>query len=119
MTSQSLSIITSQDKISLTSIVVSFLTILTTLIYFQVSRDQLPSYLPLLYSNRWGEPYLVSQLQFLLLPFISLLITLINLIISWHLHTSQLVLKRILSLTSLTLSILLCTTAIKIINIFI
>ena len=79
----------------------------------------LPSELPLFYSLAWGENQLVTSLQFLILPSIAVCISLINLLIYWHLHSSQILLKKILLGISLTVTLILLISFFKIIFIFI
>lgn len=79
----------------------------------------LPSKLPLFFSLAWGEEQLGIIQQFLIIPASLVLISLINLIISWHLHSSQTFLKNILLLSSLLITVILIITFIKIIFIFI
>ena len=79
----------------------------------------LPNKLPLFYSLRWGESQLASKEQFLILPAISLGITLVNLLIIRQLHSQQVLLKQILQITTLLCSLILVVTLVKIILIFI
>ncbi|MFI5205385.1 MAG: hypothetical protein ACHQVK_00425 [Candidatus Paceibacterales bacterium] len=94
--------------------------ILATLMMFSValSAPKLPKQLPLFYSLPWGETQLVDISQFIILPFMAILITLINLAISWHLHESQIVLKRMLSIGSAAITLLILITTLRIISIF-
>jgi hypothetical protein len=109
----------SQDSIIFWSTCISILFTLLIIGLWAYFYPQLPDKLPLFYTLPWGDKQLVSLSQFLILPGINFLIILINMIISWHLHKSQLLLKKMLSLNSLTISILLLLTAIKIIYTFI
>lgn len=79
----------------------------------------LPTRLPLFYSLPWGEKQLATHQQFFILPASIGFITLLNLIISWQLHPSQLFFKKVLMITSLTVSLILIITFIKIIINFI
>lgn len=83
-----------------------------------ISLTSLPPQLPLFYSLPWGEPQLGSVYQFLVLPSVILIVILINSIISIQLHDSQLVIKRILAITSLIVSIIISVTALRIIYTF-
>lgn len=78
----------------------------------------LPERLPLFYSLPWGERQLASHSQFLIIPASIVLITLINLIVSHELHTSQSFLKIALHLTSLVTTSILIVTFMKIVFIF-
>ncbi len=82
-----------------------------------LNTPKLPKQLPLFYSLPWGSAQLVDISQFLILPFIAILITLVNLAISWHLE-SQLALKRILSISSAVITLLVLITTFRIISIF-
>lgn len=109
---------TKVDKIIFYSIAAAILSSLSLSLLLFLSLAQLPSEIPLFYSLPWGQQELTSPNEFLILPAIILLITLINLAISWHLHSSQLVLKRILNLASATFTLFILVTAIKILSIF-
>lgn len=89
--------------------------LMSTLLLFPV----LPNKLPLFYSLAWGETQLVQKLQFFILPLSLLLISLINLVLIWQLHSSQVILKRLLSLSTIAISSIVLITAIKIITIFV
>lgn len=79
----------------------------------------LPPRLPLFYSLPWGEGQLATYQQFLIIPAIISLITLINLIISWQLHPSQVFFKKMLILSPIVISLILTITLIKIVFNFI
>ncbi|MBI2017582.1 hypothetical protein HYS92_00880 [Candidatus Daviesbacteria bacterium] len=79
----------------------------------------LPEKLPLFYSLAWGEIQLASHEQFFILPASIILVTLINLFLSWQLHPSQIFLKKILLASSVIISIILSITFLKIVFIFI
>lgn len=109
----------SQDKIIFWANFLSLVFALIILIILGVNFKNLPPKLPLFYSLPWGENRLISSSQFIILPILIVLVTLINLTTSWHLHSSQLLIKRILAASSLVVSLLILTTALRIINIFI
>lgn len=79
----------------------------------------LPPRLPIFYSLPWGENQLATSLQFLILPSTAVCISLINLLIYWHLHPSQALFKKILLGVSLSFTLILLLSFIKIILIFI
>lgn len=79
----------------------------------------LPPKLPLFYSLPWGEGQLATHQQILIIPASISLITLLNLFVSWQLHPSQSFFKRILLLSSIIITLILCTTLIKIVLNFI
>lgn len=79
----------------------------------------LPQKLPLFYSLPWGDNQLVNHQQFLIIPGSLILITLLNLIISWHLHLAQSFFKKVLLVFCLITTLMLTITFIKIILIFI
>lgn len=107
------------DKIVFFSIAISILCILSIINLFAVFYPELPHQIPLFYSLPWGDSQLASLSQFTILPFIILLMILINFSLIWHLHHSQIVLKRFLSLATLIVSLLITITAFKIVLIFI
>lgn len=110
---------TKQDKIIFWANFISLALVFFIFLLSLLQSNSLPSQIPLFYSLPWGEKQLVSTSQFLILPFVILIIILINIIITWHLHPSQLLFKRLLSISSILVSLLMFVTALKIIFIFI
>lgn len=86
---------------------------------WRLNAGRLPEEIPLFYSLPWGDEQLINNSQFIILPAIVLLACLTNLFISWQLHPSQKILKRILALSTTILALLLLITTIRIVNIFI
>lgn len=84
------------------------------LIFFQF----LPPKLPLFYSLPWGNAQLANHQQFFIIPASIVLINLINLLIIWHLHPSQVFFKKMLTVSSLVITLIFLTTFIKIFFIF-
>ena len=107
------------DKIIFFSLVTSLLCILFIINLFAIFYPQLPKQIPLFYSLPWGDSQLASLSQFTILPFIILLSVLVNFSLIWHLHHTQIVLKRFLSLATAITSLLITLTAYKIVFIFI
>ncbi|MBI2011427.1 hypothetical protein HYS91_01530 [Candidatus Daviesbacteria bacterium] len=107
------------DRLNLYAFLLCLFLALITLIFFLINRSDLPLQLPLFYSLPWGEGQLIFPDQFLILPLIIILITMINSIISWHLHESQLLLKRILLISSAACAFLIFITALRIIYIYV
>lgn len=91
--------------------------ILTLLILFLFKF--LPPKLPLFYSLPWGEKQLAIHQQFLIIPASITIATLVNLIISLQLHSSQTFFKKVLLITSFVFCLILIVTLIKIVLIFI
>lgn len=79
----------------------------------------LPPKMPLYYSLAWGEGQLTTQKEFFILPGILTLLALLNLLVSWYLHQAQAFFKKILLVGTLTLTVILITTFIKIVLTFI
>ncbi len=88
-------------------------------LFILMLNKSLPPKLPLLYSLSWGDPQLVSSQQLFIIPSIIVLITLVNLILTWQLHPSQIFFKRILLFSSLLVSVILTITFFKIVFVFI
>ena len=109
----------SQDKVVVWAITFAFILAVTSFIFWFINLNRLPFQLPLFYSKPWGESQMVNLLQFTILPTTSVLFTLINYSISWYLHDSQILFKRVLALSSLIYAILIFITSVKIITIFI
>lgn len=100
--------------IIITPLILSLIITLTILLF-----KFLPPKLPLFYSLPWGEGQLATHQQFLIIPASISLITLLNLIISWQLHPSQVFFKKMLLLLPLVISLILIITLIKIVFNFI
>lgn len=106
------------DKYSLFSVIFTAITILVLLTFFSLFIGSLPTKLPLFYSLPWGEGQLVPKSQFFMLPGILFVIGLVNLGIAAQLHSSQIILKRMLLITSIIVDLLVIISVIKIILIF-
>lgn len=78
----------------------------------------LPAKLPLFYSLPWGERQLADHLQFMILPAILAVITLLNVAISSHLHQQQSFFKKVLIGTTILSTVILIITFIKIVFLF-
>lgn len=96
-----------------------FILSLIMIIFSLTALKFLPPRLPLFYSLAWGDKQLATHEQFLIIPAIISLITLTNILISWHLHPAQSFFKKILLLQSLTVSLILTITFSKIVLSFI
>ncbi len=88
------------------------------LIYF-LFINLLPSKLPLYYSLPWGENQLVYKHQFLILPLVVLLVSVLNTTLAWRLNKDQILLRRMLFLTVAAIDFLLFIAGLKIITIYI
>lgn len=109
----------SQEPVTFWAVTLAAVSALVITLLVVANLDSLPPQLPLFYSLPWGDRQLATVAQFILLPSIILLTSLINLMISWHLHTSQLLLKRVLSAASVAVTIIVLITALEILSIFI
>lgn len=78
----------------------------------------LPREIPIFYSLSWGDSQFGHLNQFLIFPSLMALIILANLIISWHLHYSQVLIKRILAIASFIVCLLLAVAGLNIILTF-
>lgn len=97
----------------------SILLALSVLTLWAVTYFDLPREIPLFYSLSWGDAQFGHINQFLIFPSLISLTILINLILSWHLHFSQVLIKRILAIATMIISLLLTVAAFKIIFTFI
>lgn len=94
------------------------LSLLITIVILTALRF-LPERLPLFYSLPWGDRQLAPHSQFLIIPASLTAITLLNLVISWQLHPSQVFFKRALLVSSIILSLIMTISFAKIILNFI
>lgn len=108
-----------EDQIIVLSTILSLSFVVFLSIIYLINIDFLPNQLPLFYSLPWGEKQLIQKSQFIILPSVIILVLLTNLVISWHLHRSQTLIKRILSVSSVVIGLLILITGIKIIYTFI
>jgi|SRR3989344_5944775 len=102
-------------------LIIEILPILLSIIFaitIFVFNKFLPPKVPLFYSLNWGEFQLATNLQLFILPAITSSISLINLMIYWHLKQSTL-LKNILLTTSIIATIVLLISYAKIVLLFI
>lgn len=104
-----------QDGIIFWSVSFSTLMSLFLVTLFLTYYFILPTQIPLFYSLPWGDSQLSQKNQFIILPSLILLIMFINLIISWHLHASQLHVKRLIAISTLAISFVVVISGIKII----
>ncbi len=88
-------------------------------VFLTLQLNNLPSQLPLFYSLPWGEQQLIPTTQIFLLPIIMIAVLLINFFISSQLHTSQIILKRMLTLNTIAIDVILLITIFKVVTIFI
>lgn len=107
-----------QDRVVLLQTCLSLIVAFFVFTIWFFSPPYLPSTLPLFYSLPWGEKQLAQHQQFIVIPGIIIIVTLLNLIISWHLHPTQKIIKRVLSSASLLITTLLLFTFLKIIFLF-
>ena len=107
------------DQLALLAIFTSTVAIILIMGTYLVLYNYLPSKLPLFYSLSWGQTQLITRQQFLILPSILALLTLINILIASHLHPLQIVLKRLIIFHSIFLALAILITAIKIMFIFV
>lgn len=108
-----------QDTFVFWPINASILLSLGVIATWAISYLNLPRELPIFYSLSWGEAQFGHINQFLIFPSLMILTILINLIISWHLHFSQVLIKRILAIATFIVNLLLAVAAFKIIFTFI
>lgn len=106
------------DKNILYSVVFSACCIVVIVFFFALSFTSLPPSLPLLYSRPWGVSQLVSKSQFLILPIVVILITMLNTLLASRLHPAQQVLRKILLDCTIFVDIIILIATLKIIWIF-
>lgn len=106
-------------KINFWAIFVPLLLCLLIGLLSLILNKSLPPKLPFFYSLPWGDKQLAQKQQLFIIPSSILLVTLINLVISWQLHSSQTFFKNILLLSSLLISLVLTISFFKILLIFI
>lgn len=108
----------SSDNYFLIPLSISLFTVLLIIILIWIFFQSLPPKLPLFYSLSWGDNQLVSKQQLFLLPIVLSVIILINTFIVSQLHPLQKVLKRLLMLSLIFIDLIILTTFLKILSIF-
>lgn len=93
-----------------TPLVISVILILIILLFFHM----LPAKLPLFYSLAWGDRQLATQKEFLIIPVVIILVTLLNFAISSQLHFSQRFFRIVLSVSSYVITLILLITFIRV-----
>jgi hypothetical protein len=93
------------------SILLALILSLIYLFYF----DQLPFLIPFFFSLPWGDSQLANKNQFFILPSLIILTALVNLALTWHLHSSQLTMKRIIVSSTTVIALLTVIAGIRII----
>ncbi len=116
--SKLIKLLKSSDQYTTLPLISAVISSIVMLVLFLLTYNNLPDKLPLFYSLTWGSSQLVQKNQFLFMPIIVIFIALVNLSISSQLHSSQLVLKRILLSSIALISLILLVSAINIIFIF-
>lgn len=108
-----------QDSFVFWPITASLLLILSVISCWGFFYLRLPRELPIFYSLSWGDSQFGHINQFLLFPSLMSLTIFVNLIISWHLHYSQVLIKRILAMATFIVCLLFSTAAFRIIFTFV
>ncbi|MBI2593409.1 hypothetical protein HYW44_02095 [Candidatus Daviesbacteria bacterium] len=108
-----------QDTFVFWPITASLLLILAIISCWGLFYLNLPKELPIFYSLSWGDSQFGHINQFLLFPSLMSLTIFVNLILSWHLHYSQVLIKRILAIATFIICLLFATAALKIIFTFV
>lgn len=104
-----------QDGIIFWSTSFSILLALFLSFFYLLNFDQLPSLIPFFFSLPWGETQLANKNQFFILPSLIVLTALVNLTLTWHLHASQLTMKRIIVSSTTIIALLAVIAGIRII----
>ncbi len=94
-----------------TSILLSLILSFIYLFYY----DQLPALIPFFFSLPWGETQLANKNQFFILPSLIVLTALVNLTLTWHLHSSQLTMKRIIVSSTTIIALMTVIAGLRII----
>lgn len=101
--------------LSITPFIISVILTLVILLFFR----NLPQRMPLFYSLPWGEGQLAAKMQFLILPSIIVLVTMLNLSVCSQLHDSQNFFKKMLGISSFLSSAILTAAFLKIVFLFV
>jgi len=105
-----------QDKLIGPAIWLSLLIIVFSFSFFIFNFSKLPPEVPLFYSRPWGEEQLALNWQLAILPALSLIIFLVDLILAAKLYSQESLLAQILVWSSTIFSLLTTITLVKIIT---
>lgn len=94
------------DKLIFRGFIINFLMIVITTLYILVSFRNLPPFLPLFNQMPWGEERIAQTAWIFVIPLISLLIFIFNLIYSEVTYSKTPLVPRMLVITSFLVSIL-------------
>lgn len=108
-----------QEKFYFYSTALSVFFIALSLVFISFNFTSLPKQIPLFYSLEWGDKQLRPLPQLFILPLLSTLIVVANILVSLQLHPSQIVLKRIIYFSVFLVSLIFAITCFKIISIFV
>ncbi len=108
-----------QDSFVFWPIISSVFLILIVITLWGIFYLSLPQEIPIFYSQSWGDNQFGHINQFLIFPSLMGLAILANLIISWHLHYSQVLIKRLLAVATFIICMLFALGAFKIIFTFV
>jgi hypothetical protein len=105
-----------QDSVIFWSTSFSILLALLLSFFYLLNYDQLPNQIPFFFSLPWGDTQLANKNQFFILPSLIVLTALVNLTLTWHLHSSQLTMKRIVVSSTTIVALLAVIAGIRIIS---
>lgn len=101
--------------ITLAPVICALLLSAIVLVFFRF----LPNKMPLFYSLPWGDKQLATYQQFLIIPAVIILISILNMMFYLQLHSTQGFFKKILALSSVVCASILTVTFIKVVLIFV
>lgn len=114
-----LMVLKNKDSYFLISVVSTAISSILISFVLLVFPSYLPGSLPLFYSLPWGEKQLAATSQFFILPGILVIFGITNAALALQLHSSQIILRRMLLLASVAVDLIIVLSFIRIIFIFI
>lgn len=94
----------------------SFLCLLIQIVTIALTFAKLPPEIPIFFSQVWGKNWLSTPTSLLLLPFLSLLVFIVNYSLAFFFYTKKVLLSQLLVVFSFIFSLLATISVLKIIQ---
>lgn len=114
-----LMVLKNKDSYFLISVVFTAISSILISLILLIFSSYLPGFLPLFYSLPWGEKQLATTSQVFILPGLLVVFSIVNAVFALQLHSSQIILRRMLLLASVAVDLIIVLSFIRIIFIFI
>lgn len=104
------------DKLLIRSFLLNFALIFISLVYTLLYLHSLPPFIPIFNQMPWGDQRIANSIWIFLLPFLALLVFVVNLFLSAAFYRKNPLISRLFSITSFLVSALTLLFIIRTIN---